>query len=82
MPILIDQLGIPWGASVPELAWAREAGIDIRLPGAPDYGVDALGLFDDTPNVHFKFTEINIERMHEGGVEPATPGRPPGSSTG
>ena len=71
VPILIDHLGIPWGASVPELAWAREAGITISLPGAPDYGVDALGLFDDTPNVYFKFTEINIERMQEGGVEPA-----------
>lgn len=71
LPILIDHLGIPWGASVPELAWARESGIDITLPGPPDYGVDTLALFADTPNVCFKFTEINIERMHEHRVDPA-----------
>ena len=71
LPILIDHLGIPWGASVPELAWAREAGIDITLPGPPDFGIETLAPFADTPNVCFKFTEINIERMHEHRVDPA-----------
>lgn len=71
LPVLIDHLGIAWGASLPELAWAHEAGIEIELPHGPDFGVDALGIFDDTPNVHFKFTEINFERMHEGRVDPA-----------
>lgn len=71
LPILIDHLGIPWGASLPELAWAREAGIDFTLPPAPDFGIDTLGLFDDTPNVCFKFTEINFERLQEAGVDPA-----------
>lgn len=71
VPILIDHLGIPWGASLPEMAWARDAGIDIELPGEPDYGIEALRLFEDTPNVFFKFTEINVERMQEGGIDPA-----------
>jgi predicted TIM-barrel fold metal-dependent hydrolase len=72
LPILIDHLGIPWGASLPELAWAREAGIATAMPPAPDFGIEStLGLFRDTPNLIFKFTEINVERMQEGGVEPA-----------
>lgn len=70
LPILIDHMGIPWGASLPELAWAREAGIDTPMPGAPDYGIEAsIRLLQDTPNVTFKFTEINVERMQEGGVD-------------
>jgi predicted TIM-barrel fold metal-dependent hydrolase len=72
LPILIDHLGIAWGASLPELAWARESGIDTPLPPAPDYGIETIvQMFADTPNVHFKFTEINVERMQEGGVDPA-----------
>lgn len=72
LPILIDHMGIAWGASLPELAWAREAGIETPMPPAPDYGIDAtIRILVDTPNVHFKFTEINVERMQEGGVDPA-----------
>jgi len=72
LPILIDHLGIPWGASLPELAWEREAGIRTPLPAAPDFGIDGtVRLLADTPNVSFKFTEINVERMLEGGVDPA-----------
>jgi L-fuconolactonase len=72
LPVLVDHLGIPWGASLPELAWARDAGIETTMPCAPDFGVDAtIHIFEDTPNVHFKFTEINVERMHEGGVDTA-----------
>lgn len=72
LPVLIDHLGIPWGASLPELEWAREAGIETALPPPPDFGIgDTIGIFADTPNVYFKFTEINVERMLEGGVDPA-----------
>jgi predicted TIM-barrel fold metal-dependent hydrolase len=72
LPILIDHLGIPWGASLPELDWAREAGIEVVMPPPPDCGIEStVALFADTPNVCFKFTEINIERMQEGGVDPA-----------
>lgn len=72
LPILIDHLGIPWGASLPELAWARDAGIQTSLPPAPDFGIDAtICILEDSPNVYFKFTEINAERMQEGGVDTA-----------
>jgi L-fuconolactonase len=72
LPILIDHVGIPWGASLPELAWARDAGIATPMPPAPDFGIEScIGLLHDTPNVFFKFTEINVERMQEGAVDPA-----------
>jgi L-fuconolactonase len=72
LPVLIDHLGIPWGASLPELAWAREAGIGTAMPPPPDFGIDStIRILADTPNVYFKFTEINVERMQEGGVDPA-----------
>jgi L-fuconolactonase len=72
LPILIDHLGIPWGASLPELAWARESGIETPMPPGPDFGIDAtIGIFEDTPNVYFKFTEINVERMLERGADTA-----------
>jgi predicted TIM-barrel fold metal-dependent hydrolase len=72
LPILIDHLGTPWGASLPELAWAREAGIGFTMPPAPHFGTDGtIRILEDTPNVYFKFTEINVERMQERGVEPA-----------
>ena len=72
LPILIDHMGIPWGASLPELGWAREAGVETPMPPAPDFGIDTtIRIFQDRPNVYFKFTEINVERMQEGGVEPA-----------
>lgn len=72
LPILIDHLGIPWGASLPELEWAREAGIATTMPPGPDFGIEAsIRILEDTPNVFFKFTEINFERMQEGGADPA-----------
>lgn len=72
LPILVDHLGIPWGASLPELAWAREAGIDTAMPPAPDFGIEStIHILERTPNVYFKFTEINVERMQEGGVDTA-----------
>lgn len=72
LPILLDHAGIPWGVSLPELAWAKEAGIEVVLPPGPDFGIDTtIGIFDDTPNVYFKFTEINVERMQERGIATA-----------
>src|SRR5690606_17057244 len=50
--------------------WAREAGIHTPMLPAPDFGIDqAIGILADTPNVYFKFTEINVERLQEGGLE-------------
>jgi len=72
LPVVIDHMGIPWGSSLPELAWAREAGIETAMPPAPHFGIDStIHILSDTPNIYFKFTEINVERMQEGGVDPA-----------
>lgn len=73
LPILIDHLGTAYGATQVELAWAREAGLaPCTLPPAPDFGIDAtIGQFDDTPNVCFKLTEVNMENFHAAGVEAA-----------
>jgi L-fuconolactonase len=73
LPILIDHLGTPYGATSVELAWAKEAGIfGDALPPPPDYGIDAtIGRFIDTPNVYFKLTEVNMERLDEAGIAPA-----------
>jgi predicted TIM-barrel fold metal-dependent hydrolase len=74
LPILIDHLGTPYGATLVEMNWARESGVsgELIMPPAPDFGVHAfIGRFRDTPNVHFKLTEVNMERLHEAGVSAA-----------
>lgn len=73
LPILIDHLGTVYGATQVELAWAREAGIDEQpLPPPPGFGIEeTIRIFEDTPNVHFKLTEVNMERLREAGVTPA-----------
>jgi predicted TIM-barrel fold metal-dependent hydrolase len=73
LPIIIDHLGTAYGITQVELAWAREAGIAaVPLPPPPDFGIEAaIGIFEDTPNVHFKLTEVNMENLHGSGIEPA-----------
>jgi len=72
LPILIDHLGLPCGMSQVELKWAREAGDETDMPPPPDFGIsDTIRIFEDTPNVHFKLTEINMENLHAAGVDPA-----------
>ena len=73
LPILIDHLGTPYGATLVELAWAREAGIaEAALPPPPDFGInETIRIFEDTPNVCFKLTEVNMERLGGVGIEPA-----------
>jgi predicted TIM-barrel fold metal-dependent hydrolase len=73
LPILIDHLGTAYGVPIPELAWARESGLgDIPLPPPPDFGMDeTISIFEDTPNVYFKLTEVNMERLHAGGISAA-----------
>jgi predicted TIM-barrel fold metal-dependent hydrolase len=42
------------------------------LPGPPDFGIDrTIAIFEDVPNVHFKITEITMERLVAAGVRPA-----------
>lgn len=73
LPILIDHLGTAYGVTHVELAWAREAGIaEMTLPPPPDYGIgETIRIFEDTPNVYFKLTEVNMERLHMAGIAPA-----------
>jgi L-fuconolactonase len=70
LPIVIDHLGTPYGVTQVELAWAREAGIsEFSLPPPPDFGIEeAIGRFEDTPNVYFKLTEVNMENLHGSGI--------------
>jgi L-fuconolactonase len=73
LPILIDHTGTECGVTSVELAWAKEAGFgDVRLPAPPDFGInDTIRIFEDTPNVYFKFTEVNFDRLHVAGISPA-----------
>jgi len=73
LPILIDHLGTRYGVTLVELAWAREAGIaEPPLPPPPDFGInETIRIFEDTPNVYFKLTEVNMECLHAAGIEPA-----------
>jgi predicted TIM-barrel fold metal-dependent hydrolase len=73
LPILIDHLGTAYGVTLVELAWAKEVGItDVAMPPAPDFGInETIRIFEDTPNVYFKLTEVNFERLHTAGIAPA-----------
>jgi predicted TIM-barrel fold metal-dependent hydrolase len=42
------------------------------MPKAPHFGIDrTIALFEDVPNVYFKITEINMERLYVAGVRAA-----------
>jgi len=65
LPILIDHVGLPH-ASTPERNWAASQGIDYVVPPPPDFGIaDNLAAFDDLGHVHFKVTDINIDRLED-----------------
>jgi L-fuconolactonase len=70
--VIVDHVGTPHTMSNPEKLRLQEAGIDVGMPPAPDYGIDeTIGVFEAMPNVHFKFTEINMERLADQQVLPA-----------
>jgi predicted TIM-barrel fold metal-dependent hydrolase len=72
LPIILDHGGTHYGASQYEIALAEEAGATIVMPPPPDFGIDStIGIFVDVPNVHFKITEINMERVAKAGVRAA-----------
>ncbi|MHA6619075.1 amidohydrolase family protein [Pseudonocardia sp. DLS-67] len=72
LPILLDHGAMPYGMSQYEVRLAKEAGEDVVLPTAPHFGIDrTIAIFEDVPNVHFKITEINMERLVAEGVRPA-----------
>lgn len=64
LPILLDHGGMPFGMTQFEVALAREAGRAVVMPRAPHFGIDeTIEIFEDVPNVYFKITEINFERL-------------------
>jgi predicted TIM-barrel fold metal-dependent hydrolase len=72
LPILLDHGAMPYGMTQYEVGLAEEAGEPIAMPPPPHYGIDTtIAIFEDVPNVHFKITEINMERMVKSGVRAA-----------
>jgi L-fuconolactonase len=72
LPILLDHGGMPYGMSQFEVAEAKAAGQEVVNPPPPHFGIDStISLFEDTPNVLFKITEINMERFDAAGVRAA-----------
>jgi L-fuconolactonase len=56
---------MPYGMSQYEVGLAEAAGEEVIMPRAPHFGIDrTIALFEDVPNVFFKITEINMERLH------------------
>ena len=72
LPILLDHGGMPFGMTQYEVGLAKQAGREVVMPKAPHFGIDTtIALFEDVPNVHFKITEINMERLHVENVRAA-----------
>ncbi|MCW3835612.1 amidohydrolase family protein [Sphingomonas canadensis] len=72
LPILLDHGGMPFGMTQYEVGLAKQAGEEVVMPKAPHFGIDTtIALFEDVPNVHFKITEINMERLVAEDVRPA-----------
>lgn len=72
LPIVLDHGGMPFGMTQYEVGLAEAAGEEVVLPHAPDFGIDrTIAIFEDVPNVHFKITEINMERLVAERVRPA-----------
>jgi len=72
LPILLDHGAMPFGMTQFEVGLARKAGREIVMPQAPDFGIDrTIEIFEDVPNVHFKITEINFERLAAEDIRPA-----------
>jgi len=71
LPIVLDHGAMPYGMSQYEVALREEAGETVVMPPPPDYGIaETIAIFADVPNIHFKITEINMERLVKAGVEP------------
>jgi len=72
LPIILDHGAMPFGMSQYELALREQAGETVTMPPPPHYGIDtSIAIFEDMPNVHFKITEINFERLVKAGVPSA-----------
>ncbi len=63
---------MPYGMTQYEVALAEAAGEPVVMPPPPHYGIDdTIAIFVDVPNVCFKITEINMERLLKTGVRAA-----------
>jgi predicted TIM-barrel fold metal-dependent hydrolase len=72
LPILLDHGAMPFGMTQFEVGIARAAGQPIVMPRPPHFGIDqTIEIFEDVPNVHFKITEINFERLAAEDIRPA-----------
>ncbi|WP_375201501.1 amidohydrolase family protein [Hyphococcus sp.] len=72
LPIIIDHGGMPYGMTQVEVGYAEEDGEEVVMPPPPDFGIDqTIKIFEDVPNIYFKFTEINIERLTAENIRPA-----------
>jgi len=72
LSIILDHGAMPFGMSQYEVALREQAGEVVTMPPPPDFGIDtSIAIFEDVPNVHFKITEINFERLVKAGVSAA-----------
>jgi L-fuconolactonase len=72
LPILLDHGAMPYGMTQYEVILAEQAGEDVVMPPPPHFGIDkTIAIFEDVPNVYFKITEINMERLAKSGVRAA-----------
>ncbi len=72
LPIILDHGAMPFGMTQYEVGLAEQAGLEVTMPPPPHYGIDrTISIFEDVPNVHFKITEINFERLVKAGVPSA-----------
>ncbi len=72
LPILVDHGGMPYGMTQVEVGYAEDDGEDVVMPPPPDFGInETIKIFEDVPNVNFKITEINMERLAAKKVRPA-----------
>lgn len=69
LPVVLDHGAMPYGMSQYEVALREEAGETVTMPPPPHFGIDtSVAIFEDVPNVYFKITEINLERLAKAGV--------------
>lgn len=72
LPIVLDHGAMPYGMSQYEVALREKAGETVIMPPPPGYGIDeTIAIFADLPNVYFKITEINMERLVKANVASA-----------
>jgi L-fuconolactonase len=72
LPILLDHGAMPFGMTQFEVALARAEERDVVMPRPPHFGIDeTIEIFADVPNIYFKITEINFERLAAEDVRPA-----------